>query len=221
MPSRSVRPQRASHSTRKRPREVPRSLWRAGSAGQRRPGLEGHVCIHEGPVLCREPIHHPHLALSRCRAAHDLWLVRGSLQAEERAPERSASLPSFLAAAPRSGHRQKPPPPAPHPWRAGSGGGETPLGGVIWLSRTHPPSAAAGRGGWARWPCPGGISPTPSLGRACGWLPQVTPPLPVSCACKTSPTPAPGRPLPKSCLGPSPSLCRHSPADGQAGAASS
>lgn len=49
------------------------------------------MCVPKGPVLGREPIHHPHLALSRCRAAHDPWLVRGSLQAEERAPEPPAS----------------------------------------------------------------------------------------------------------------------------------
>lgn len=52
-------------------------------------------------ILCLRlvPFHHPHLSLSRYRGARDLWLLCGSLQAEEGAPEPPASLHSLLATA--------------------------------------------------------------------------------------------------------------------------
>lgn len=75
MPSRSARPQRASHSTRRRPREVPRSLRRAGRGS-------ALLCGREDPVprLVPRP---PHAAVRRCgcrtgSASFLVWGTRGT-----------------------------------------------------------------------------------------------------------------------------------------------
>lgn len=83
MPSRSARPQRASHSTCRRPRAVPRSLQKAGSAGQCSPGVEGRVCGVKAP--CRAmPRATSHIRLSGAGAG--VTVACGGLQAEEGAP---------------------------------------------------------------------------------------------------------------------------------------
>lgn len=85
MPSKSVRPQRASHSTCKRPREEPRSLQRAGAAGQCWPGM---VALK---ALCHAPYPDASLFwLSPCTGA-DETVAAGSLQGEEGPPV----LPAF------------------------------------------------------------------------------------------------------------------------------
>ena len=95
MPSRSVRPQRASHSTCRCPREVPRSLRRAGWGGQSCPGEEGRA-VAPSARCCASCPATAHVGLCPGAGAA-VSMARGSLWAEEGAPCPLTSLQPLVS----------------------------------------------------------------------------------------------------------------------------
>lgn len=166
MPSRSARPQRASHSTCRRPREVPRSLWRAGRGGQPSPGEEGRAVATK--ARCRASCPATGHVAPCPGAGAAVRVARGRLWAEEGAPCRPTSLQPLVPRGRTFCNFSS-------PWRAPSGRGGSPCAGQPSPAWPH---LLPLQWGWGHSPFPNGLSPgcSPAL-----CVPTLQPCRPLPC----------------------------------------